>query len=852
MTAPSYRVALSFEDGVTRFITCESDQTVADASYRARINIPFDCRDGACGTCKAVCESGEFDPGDYLDEALSVEEAAEGYVLPCRMTPRSDLVLQIATTSAAAKTGAATHQGTVTGLDRLSPTTVALTVEIDDREALSFLPGQYVNIAVPGTDVHRAYSFSNAPEDKALTFLVKLIDGGAMSTYLAERAQVGDAISLTGPHGTFYLRESDSPLLLLAGGTGLAPILSILRTLEAAESDVPVRLVYGATTDDDVVELGTLNELAETIPGFTWQYCVADPDTKARNKGYVTALMGPEELHDGKAAVYLCGPPAMVEAVRAHIAELGIEPAGFHYEKFTPAAHPASAAGTGAAGTSQAVLTTQADLGAPVTAAGAAVAVTAAGLAGAAVAVAANGVATGQASASRLSAQVGGAGSASPAAAAAGSASPTAAAGSATPPAVAAASSAVTVHAPTPVGSRPAGLPGSRTAAATGLLLPTSGEGRSITGQQLLGAAEIAPLGSPAGGPPDTPWTLTGQQLVQPSGTGAPTGLATVEELVAAGVDDLLPAPGARSVTGQEMLPEAPIEQLVPVPAQAAAFQSEMARAAGRQPRFVSPDRFAGKVVLVTGAAQGIGEATARRIAAEGGTLVLADRAEQVRELADELAAGLAAAGSPGSTLAVTADLQTWEGAQGVVEAALRRYGRIDVAIHTVGGTIWAKPFEHYSPEEIRAEVDRSLWPTLWCCRAVAPHMIARGGGTIVNVSSVATRGLNRLPYAAAKGGVNAITSALALELAPHGIRVVATAPGGTDAPPRRIPRGPAPATAQERAWYQTIVDQSVDSSLLKRYGTLDEQAAALTFLASEEASYITGIVLPVSGGDLG
>jgi benzoate/toluate 1,2-dioxygenase reductase subunit len=268
--------------------------------------------------------------------------------------------------------------------------------------------------------------------------------------------------------------------------------------------------------------------------------------------------------------------------------------------------------------------------------------------------------------------------------------------------------------------------------------------------------------------------------------------------------------------------------------------------AVGRRPRFVTPGRFAGQVVVVTGAGQGIGERTARRISAEGGTLVLADRAELVRDLADEL-------GQPGTeAIPVVADLETWEGAKSVVDAALARFGRIDVAVHTVGGTIWAKPFEHYPPEQIQAEINRSLWPTLWCCRAVVPHMVERGRGTIVNVSSVATRGVNRLPYAAAKGGVNAITTALALEMAPHGVRVVATAPGGTDAPPRRTPRGPAPQSEVEQSWYRSIVDQTVESSLLKRYGTLDEQAAAITFLASEEASYITGTVLPVAGGDLG
>jgi dihydroxycyclohexadiene carboxylate dehydrogenase len=134
----------------------------------------------------------------------------------------------------------------------------------------------------------------------------------------------------------------------------------------------------------------------------------------------------------------------------------------------------------------------------------------------------------------------------------------------------------------------------------------------------------------------------------------------------------------------------------------------------------------------------------------------------------------------------------------------------------------------------------------------VLPQMVARQQGVIVNVSSVATRGIYRIPYSAAKGGVNALTASLAMEHAQNGIRVNAVATGGTEAPPRRVPRNAQPLSEQEQQWYQGIVDQTVASSLMHRYGTIAEQVNAILFLASSASSYITGSVLPVGGGDQG
>jgi len=255
--------------------------------------------------------------------------------------------------------------------------------------------------------------------------------------------------------------------------------------------------------------------------------------------------------------------------------------------------------------------------------------------------------------------------------------------------------------------------------------------------------------------------------------------------------------------------------------------------------------RFQDKVAVITGAAQGIGRRVAERIAAEGARLVVVDRSELVHELQDEL-------GQSVEILTLTADLERFADCQRVMDAAVERFGRLDILINNVGGTIWAKPFEHYQEQEIEAEVRRSLFPTLWCCRAALPQMLEQGGGAIVNVSSIATRSINRVPYGAAKGGVNALTACLAFENAQRGIRVNATAPGGTEAPPRRIPRNAAEQSAEEQVWYRQIVDQTLDSSLMKRYGSIDEQVGAILFLASDEASYITGVTLPVGGGDLG
>ena len=927
--APTHQVALSFEDGVTRFITCREDQTVADASYRQRINIPLDCRDGACGTCKSFCESGDYDGGTYIEDALSDDESARGYALPCCMTPRSDLVLQIPATSDIAKTQAARFTGTVVELDRLSESTVRLGIRIENRGQLAFLPGQYVNIEIPGSHdgqgnpVTRSYSFANGPHEDRLTFLIKLTPGGAMSTYLTDRAAHGEPIAFTGPHGSFFLREADRPVLLLAGGTGVAPILSMLRKLHSDNSRRTVHLIYGVSTDVDLVAVDEIEWFVGKLPGFTWDHCVSDPASSAPNKGYVMSLIGPGHLNDGDVAIYLCGPPPMVESVRQHVTQAGIEPTGFYYEKFAlaaqgaPDAHAGPDAGAvtdtevgqaGEDGTPKTALAQDTD--APVSADLLLPSPDARAVAGQEILPS-----------SALDAWSG----------------PRPVAAEDTPTRIAGqliwphGSGAATVDVDAETIQATASQPG--------------GAARSIAGQQMFAESDITQLHAYAAP------TLTPPETLERDASPAPTvigshgyqigeehpeitesdalfearaalelgaleltfGRLSTQQLAGyrlladatvpyvdgdrfvdsaeytetnaafhdylfllTGNDHLLEAYKALGVKGRmsEVLRNA--TWCHPLCAQdhldiVTAFTSgdhdaarglivahadrskqTMRRAMSdeidsRRPRFVTPGRFTGKVVVITGAAQGIGEQTARRISAEGGQVVLADRSELVDDVARELAGT-----GPGAVSAV-ADLETFGGAEAVVGRAIDCYGRVDVLINNVGGAINFKPFTEFTDEQIRAEIDRSLMTTLFTCRAVLPSMVRSGRGVIVNVSSAATRGIHRIPYSAAKGAVNALTASLALEYADDGIRVVATAPGGTEAPPRRISRGtPEPRSDTEAQWYQAHIDQTLSSSTMHRYGTLDEQSAAICFLASDEASYITGTVLPVAGGDQG
>jgi benzoate/toluate 1,2-dioxygenase reductase subunit len=239
----------------------------------------------------------------------------------------------VPTTSVACKTGQQKFSATVA---RVSPhNDAAIVLELDVDAAPAFLPGQYVNIEVPGSAQSRSYSFSTAPGGERIGFLIKKIQGGLMSNWL-ERAEVGTKLELAGPLGSFYLREVGRPLLFLAGGTGLAPFLSMLEVLARENSQQKTHLIYGVTRDLDLVLVDEIEAYTARLPNFSFATVVAEDSSSHPRKGWVTEHMPAEMLHGGDVDVYLCGPPPMVDAVRKHFDDNGVKPSSFHYEKFTP------------------------------------------------------------------------------------------------------------------------------------------------------------------------------------------------------------------------------------------------------------------------------------------------------------------------------------------------------------------------------------------------------------------------------------------------------------------------------------------------------------------------------------
>ena len=325
-------VTLLFADGVSHRLAVPCGGRLMDAAQEAGLNLLTDCSNGQCGTCTAQLVSGTVEMDDYDSAVLSDTDRADGAVLPCVCKVNSPCAIEFPyDSSEALSEEPAPMTASVTAIEQVASEIVRLEVQVADD--VVFEPGQYVRIKPEGTDVSRSYSMANAPGVNRLEFFIRSVPGGAFSQWLAG-AKVGDAVQLSAPHGTFFLRDEDRPRLFVAGGTGVAPFLSMLRSMAANPGAQRTTFVIGARTPGHLFALDELKRMSAQLSSMDLQIAVEQDAGAGCHTGYPTDLIHKLGL-DPTTRVYLCGPPPMVEAGRRAAEAAGLPRADVLCERFT-------------------------------------------------------------------------------------------------------------------------------------------------------------------------------------------------------------------------------------------------------------------------------------------------------------------------------------------------------------------------------------------------------------------------------------------------------------------------------------------------------------------------------------
>ncbi len=330
-------IMLTFADGDRVRIASRSGETILAAARRAGIPLSSDCEVGDCQTCRATCVAGNVEYDELSSISLSQEEVDGGEILPCVTMAAGDLELRIPY-ERAKLVPVKQFSVKIEEIRRLSGSVVAVTARMLGLVPLRFLPGQYVQLQVPETSEWRSYSMANAPgEERILEFYVRLLDDGVMSRYLIERAAPGDVLRSRGPQGTFYLRSGVRPLLMVAGGTGVAPMVSMLRQMIASGEHRPVTLCFGVTEVSDLFLVDDLAGIARSLPECELRMAIARGSPRPDfHSGFVTDLIGNESAVNSD--IYLCGPPAMTDLARTIVTKYGAVPSSTFSERFVPTA----------------------------------------------------------------------------------------------------------------------------------------------------------------------------------------------------------------------------------------------------------------------------------------------------------------------------------------------------------------------------------------------------------------------------------------------------------------------------------------------------------------------------------
>jgi CDP-4-dehydro-6-deoxyglucose reductase, E3 len=322
--------------------TVEDGETILEAALRNHIGLPYGCRSGACGSCKATISQGQVDYGEHLSGTLSELEKQAGKALLCRATPLSDLVILGKEIGGASQVQIRKLPCRVEKIIHASHDVVILLLKLPANERLQYSAGQYIDILLKDGK-RRSYSMANAAHNDGLIELhLRNIPGGTFSRFAFTELKEKAILRFEGPYGTFFLRESDKPIIFLAGGTGFAPIKAVIEEISEKKIDRPMVLYWGVRSLRDIYSK-IPSEWQQTIPNFSFIPVLSEPlsdDNWPGRKGLVHQAVLDDFADLSGYQVYACGAPIMIEVAQQSFAERNLPVNEFFADSFTPAVDP--------------------------------------------------------------------------------------------------------------------------------------------------------------------------------------------------------------------------------------------------------------------------------------------------------------------------------------------------------------------------------------------------------------------------------------------------------------------------------------------------------------------------------
>ncbi|WP_292593585.1 2Fe-2S iron-sulfur cluster-binding protein [Mesorhizobium sp.] len=316
-------------------IVVEDRETILEAVLREGLDYPFDCRSGVCGECKCALVSGSIEMSPYLDVALEEDERLQGFILGCRSTLRSDCEIALLDRDEDPTPAYRKAAALVLSVDRVTHDIAIVKLETTDGKPFEFAPGQYADVRFAGYP-SRSYSFANIPGSSLLEFHVRSTPGGAVSPHIYSTLKPGDQATVSGPRGMAYLRKRHpGPFVFCAGGSGLAPIASMVRSLASSNSTVNGRVFIGVRTEADVYLENEVSSLSEKLGWQAPEIVLSQENAEpVRRRGFLADAVKQEFASAAGMKAYLCGPPIMIETCRAALFSLGLQRQDCHADAF--------------------------------------------------------------------------------------------------------------------------------------------------------------------------------------------------------------------------------------------------------------------------------------------------------------------------------------------------------------------------------------------------------------------------------------------------------------------------------------------------------------------------------------